>query len=108
MTRGLGIVVLLAGVLPGCSALRAINPFDSPPTFSNTQFVGYVAIDPISLPAAAFGAKAKERGDHDPNLDALSNNAARIAMQEITQDGEAKYVASSLSYKGNYYKATID
>jgi hypothetical protein len=115
--------LLVAAAISGCASLPP--GAGSKPTKESVPYAGYIAVNPISLPSdlfeeirAAPTAAAPQPGSaqpgaageagQSPNLRFLINNAARVSIQETSSSGEVKYIASGLSAKGSYYRATID
>ena len=99
--------ISFAALLSGCSFL----PTQVATNGESVPYAGYIAINPISLPHDLFEAP-KATGDGTPQTDTdlnfLINNAARVSIQEISADGEIKYIASGVSSKDHYYHSTID
>jgi hypothetical protein len=108
--------------LSGCATFGTGETTKAEP---GAPYAGYIAINPISLPPDLFndtvpksaetstpkagGAPATQpTATTNPNLKFLINNAARVSIQEVSNSGEVKYIASGLSRKNTYYHATID
>lgn len=119
--------IFLCFCLTGCvSNLKPKNKAED----HSAPYAGYIAINPISLPSSLFTAEPDKIAEiakppetnnsgsvtstsstgegSNQNLKHLINNAARVSIQEVTQSGEVKYIASGISRKGSYYHATID
>lgn len=88
----------------------------------NARYLGYIAINPISIPQSIFAPKidrtqgVKEEdaqkkiasGEFAPALDYLVNSAARISIREVSSKGEVKYLTATVSGENKTYNATID
>ncbi|WP_192891097.1 hypothetical protein [Vibrio bathopelagicus] len=106
------LIVASAIFLGGCSGItHQERDTESAP------YAGYIAINPISLPNGTIGEfsltsaeiqrrKSEKRIDQD--LEFLINNAARISIKEIDENGSVNYLSSGVTSKNSYYHSTID
>lgn len=100
-------IVLTSILLSGCATMFGPDSKNRP----SAPYAGYIAINPISLPPDLFDdtnlnqtpiktpSKSSLTSNGNPNLKYLINNAARVSIREVTNNGKVKYIASGLSKK---------
>ncbi|MDH4651394.1 MULTISPECIES: hypothetical protein [unclassified Pseudomonas] len=110
------LILVSALFIGGCVTQKAATPTE------DVKYLGYVSINPISLPNSIFSSKisteagvsndeAKKKlasGGYAAELDFLVNSAARISIREVSGKGEVKYLTATVSSENKTYNATID
>ncbi|MFL9811615.1 hypothetical protein D7249_25925 [Stutzerimonas stutzeri] len=110
------LLILGAIIFLGACTSKPVNDVET------SKYLGYVAINPISIPRSIFipkidksegvneadASKKIASGEFSPALDNLVNSAARISIREVSSKGDVKYLSAAVSDENKTYNATID